>query len=77
MTFYDHRADQDMIVMTRMPNLLAMLLFLYFDSHLLLIDILTFNFDVLSVKIDSLAGDGVMMIMHFSDRLFIAGIKQT
>lgn len=74
-TFYDHSGGQNMPVVARIFNLLAMLLFLYFNGHLLLIETLVVSFEILPVQLFSLSSEGVMMLVKFSDIIFLAGIK--
>lgn len=74
-TFYDPGAGQNMPVVARILNVLAMLLFLCFNGHLLLIEALAVSFDLLPVRLFSLSNEGIMMLINFSDMMFSAGLK--
>lgn len=74
-TFYDHSGGQNMPVVARILNLLAILLFLSFNGHLLLIEALAVSFDILPLQLLSLSAEGMLMLVKFSDIIFSAGIK--
>lgn len=74
-SFYDPSVGQNMPVVSRILNLFAMLLFFYFNGHLLIIEAVAASFQLLPVKLFSLSGEGLGQLLTFSSVIFWAGVK--
>lgn len=73
-TFYDNSGGQNMPVISRILNLLATLLFLYFNGHLLLIDALAMSFEAVPIQHQPLRAEGFMIFVQTSGLIFSSGM---
>jgi len=73
-TFFDPQAGGQTAVMSQFLNLLATLLFLALNGHLLMIDVLVRSFEWLPVSTRPLHGDGWMVVARLGAMLFSAGL---
>lgn len=73
-TFFDPSSDGSMPVISRILNLLVTLLFLSFNGHLWMIDILADSFRVLPVSAAPLRVDTLLMLVEHAGMIFKFGI---
>ena len=73
-TFFDPSSGPNTSVLTRVMNLLAVLLFLSFDGHLWLISMLADSFHTLPVRSDPLQGNGFMALAQTGGLIFSSGL---
>jgi len=74
-TFYDSHYGQAMPVISRIFNILTILLFFCFDGHLLLIETLIASFDILPINKVILSVDGIISLVEMSKLIFSSGLK--
>lgn len=74
-TFYDPSVGQNMPVIARILNVTAMLLFFFFNGHLLVIEAVASSFQLLPVKLFSLSEEGISLLLTFSGIIFWGGVK--
>ncbi|HAT1515300.1 TPA: flagellar type III secretion system protein FliR [Morganella morganii] len=73
-TFYDPSGGQNMPVISRILNLLATLLFLAFNGHLMLIDALVMSFEAIPIQHKLLRSEGFMIFVQTSGLIFTSGM---
>jgi len=74
-TFYDSHYGQTMPVISRILNILAVLLFFCFDGHLLLIEILAGSFYIVPIRQSILSVEGIISLIDMSKLIFSSGLK--
>jgi flagellar biosynthetic protein FliR len=72
--FYDPASGGQTMVLGRLLNALAMLLFLAFDGHLLLVTLLVQSFQVLPVSAAPLAAGGWMVLANAGSQVISGGL---
>ncbi|MDR0806634.1 MAG: flagellar type III secretion system protein FliR [Enterobacteriaceae bacterium] len=73
-TFYDPSGGQNIPVIARLLNVLAVLLFLTFNGHLYLIDIVAGSFQVLPISADFPGASGSLSLVQSAGRIFSDGL---
>ncbi|ALM83184.1 flagellar biosynthetic protein FliR [Bordetella sp. N] len=73
-TIYDPSTHSNTEVVARLFNMLAMLLFLVFNGHLLMLDVLIRSFTVLPIGHDTLNPAAFMGIAELGGRIFSSGL---
>jgi len=73
-TFFDPSGGANTAVLSRLMNLLAMLLFLSLNGHLLMLHGLIHTFDVLPIGETALHRDGWGVLLAFSGHVFAVGL---
>jgi len=73
-TFYSSATGTNTVVLGQFLNAIAMLLFLAFDGHLLLLDILVRSFTLLPIGAGTLAGSGWELAARTGAIIFSAGV---
>lgn len=74
-SFFDPSAGQSAPVLSRLFNLLAMLLFLTFNGHLWLIALLVHSFEILPISDAPLCRDGFLTLVQSAGMIFSAGLQ--
>lgn len=72
--FFDPGGGPNMPILSRLFNLLALLLFLSFDGHLWLISLLADSFHTLPISDRPLNGDGFLRLAQSGGLIFINGL---
>ena len=73
-SFFDPMAGGTTMVVGRLLNMLAMLLFLAFDVHLLLVSVLAESFQTLPIADAPLSGGGWLFLVESASQVFISGL---
>lgn len=73
-TFYDPSGGDNMPVISRILNLLAILLFLLFNGHLLMLEVLSESFQLLPVSAAPLGSDAFNALARTGSLVFQSGI---
>lgn len=73
-TFYDPAGGDNIPVISRILNLLAILLFLLFNGHLLMLEVLSESFQLLPISGAPLSRDAFNAIAHTGSLVFQCGI---
>lgn len=74
-SFFDPQSAGQTLVLARFFNMLAVLLFLAINAHLLLIGILVESFQTLPIGTRSLAGQGFYSVASFGSTIFSVGLQ--
>ncbi|RJS95162.1 flagellar biosynthetic protein FliR [Salinisphaera sp. Q1T1-3] len=74
-SFYSAALGANTMVLGQLLNTFAMLLFLAFNGHLILLDILARSFTLLPIGVDELHGDGWWLAARTGGILFTAGVS--
>ena len=74
-SFFDPQSAGQTLVLARFFNMLAVLLFLAINAHLLLIGILVESFQMLPIGVHTLSGSGFYSIASFGSTIFSAGLQ--
>jgi len=72
--FFDPSAGGNTAVLSRLLNIIAMLLFLTLNGHLLMLQGLLHTFDILPIGTPQLHDDGWGVLLEFSAHLITAGL---
>lgn len=73
-SFFDPTSGGQTMVLARLLNMLAMLLFLAFDMHLMVISTLVESFHILPIANAGLAANGWMFLVLSAGQIFSAGL---
>lgn len=73
-TFYDPMGGQNMPVVARLLNVLATLVFLTFNGHLYLLELMVKSFDVLPVTDVFAVGHGGLYLVQLAGMIFDCGL---
>ncbi|EEQ05620.1 flagellar biosynthetic protein FliR [Yersinia bercovieri] len=73
-TFFDPSGGPNTSVLSRLLNLLAMLLFLSFNGHLWLISLLADSFHTLPIQFEPLNGSGFLTLAQTGSLIFMNGL---
>ena len=73
-TFYDPSGGENMPVISRILNLLAILMFLLFNGHLLMLEVLSESFQLLPISAAPLRRDAFIALAHTGSMIFQCGI---
>lgn len=73
-SFFDPATGVNTAVLSRLLNLIAMLLFLALDGHLVLLSVLLRSFEVLPVSSQPLASGGWAALLEWTSQLMIMGL---
>lgn len=73
-SFFDPTSGGQTMVLARLLNMLAMLIFLAFDMHLMVITMLVESFQVLPIANAPLAANGWMLLVLSAGRIFSTGL---
>ena len=74
-SFFDPQSAGQTLVVARFFNMLAVLVFLAINAHLLLIGILVESFQTLPIGTQSLSGSGFFSIASFGSTIFSVGLQ--
>lgn len=73
-TFFDPIGGPATSVLSRLINIIALLIFLSLDGHLWLLYGISNSFEIVPIKLISLPGNGYLALIDVSKQLFINGI---
>lgn len=73
-TFFDPTAGANTAVLSRMFNIVAMLMFLALDGHLLMVGAVTQTFDSLPISTAGLDPNGMGVLLHWGGEIFSSGL---
>ena len=73
-SFFDPMAGGTTMVVGRLLNMLAMLLFLAFDVHLLLVSVLAESFQTLPISDAAWSGGGWLFLVDSASQIFASGL---
>ncbi len=73
-SFFDPATGANTAVLSRLMNIIAILLFLAVNGHLIMIDILVRTFDILPIGVDRMHADGLGVLFEWSAQVMIAGM---
>lgn len=73
-SFFDPSSGGQTMVLARLLNMLAMLIFLAFDMHLMVIATLVESFHILPIADAPLSANGWMLLVLSAERIFSAGL---
>lgn len=73
-SFFDPATGVNTAVLSRLLNIVAMLLFLALDGHLVLLSILVRSFEVVPISTAPLAGAGWGMLLEWTAQLMVMGL---
>lgn len=74
-SFYDPQSAGQTLVLARFFNLLAMLVFLAVNAHLLVLGLLAESFQILPVSTGPLAAEGFRNVAAFGSMIFVVGLQ--
>lgn len=74
-SFFDPQSAGQTLVIGRFLNMLAMLIFLAVNAHLLMLGVLVESFQILPVSTQPLAGAGFYNVAAFGSTLFAVGLQ--
>ncbi len=74
-SFFDPQSAGQTLVVARFFNMLAVLLFLAINAHLLLIGVLVESFQTLPIGTHTLSGSGFYSVASFGSTIFSAGLQ--
>lgn len=74
-TFFTSRSDGSTLVVGRFAGLLATLVFLSLDAHLLMLSVLAESFSALPVSAGALSSDGWQRLVLWGGVIFAAGLQ--
>ena len=73
-TFFDPVGGPSTSVLSRLINIIALLIFLSLDGHLWLLYGISNSFDIVPIRLMSLPANGYLSLIEISNQLFINGI---
>jgi flagellar biosynthetic protein FliR len=73
-TFFSPRSDGSTLVVARFVGLLATLIFLAVNGHLLMLSVLTESFSVFPISTEPVSAAGWQTLAHWGARIFEAGL---
>lgn len=73
-SFFDPATGANTAVLSRIMNVVAMLLFLTLNGHLLMIGGLVYTFDILPIGTPALQADGWGVLLEFSTQVMVSGM---
>ncbi|SAI02979.1 flagellar biosynthetic protein [Bordetella ansorpii] len=73
-SFFDPSVGANTAVLSRLFNLIAMLVFLSLDGHLLMLTALARSFEVLPVSVNGLDPNGWGVLLEWGNTIFTAGL---
>lgn len=74
-SFFDPQSAGQTLVLSRFFNLIAMLVFLAINAHLLVLTLLTDSFQTLPISTAPLAAEGFRGVAAFGSTLFVVGLQ--
>ncbi|GAB4337272.1 MAG: flagellar biosynthetic protein FliR [Calditrichia bacterium] len=72
---FDPMFNQQISIVSRMKNILAMLVFIIIDGHHYLIEAVVYSFRLLPIGTFQMTALGIDKIMHISASVFVIGVK--
>lgn len=73
-SFFDPATGANTAVLARLLNIVAMLLFISVDGHLLLLDVFYYSFEALPITTQPLSASGIGVFLEWSSHIWFSGL---
>lgn len=73
-TFFDPASGTNMVVLSRVLYMITLLMFLAFNGHLMVLEILVASFEILPVGIDRFNPDAFILLARYGSTIYTVGM---